>query len=89
MLGKVLEYKVCYYCDFFRIIVFFWLLLYGKMVIVFDEELEMDYEFGEIVIRYIWEYFLEYKLEVFFELLLNDKSILENFGLVRCLGYNC
>ena len=88
MPGIVLEHKARYYCDLFRTTVLFWPPSYGKTVIVLDEESEMDHEFGEIVTRHTREHFPEYKLEVFFEPLPNDKSILENPGLARSPGYN-
>ncbi|XP_068729073.1 uncharacterized protein [Montipora capricornis] len=88
MPGKLLEHKAHYYCDLFRTTVLVWPPSYGKTVIVLDEESEMDHEFGEIVTRHTREHFPEYKLEVFFEPLPNDKSILKNPGLARSPGYN-
>ena len=61
---------------------------YGKTVIVLDEESQGDHEFGEVVINQTRKHLPEYRLEVSYEALPKNKSLLEFPGALRDPSFN-
>ena len=88
MAGKLEKHRQRYYCDLFRSTVLFWPPSYGKTVMVLDEESVTDHVFTQNITRQTKEHFPEYKLEVLYEPLPKDPSILDFPGSPRPPGYN-
>ena len=87
MAGKLDKHRTRFYCDFYRSAVLFWPASFGKTVILLDEESELDHAFAENVTKQTKEHFPDRKLEVLFEPLPKDPSILDIPGLMS-FGYN-
>ena len=77
MAGKLAKHRHRYYCDLFRTTVLYWPPSYGKTVVVLDEESELDHMFGEKIKAQTKDFFPEYKLEVLYETLPKDPSVLD------------
>ena len=76
MAGKLKEHRTRFYCDLFRTAVLFWPASFGKTVVVLDEESEQDHIFANNITSQIKRHFPNGKLEVAYEALPKDKSIL-------------
>ena len=87
MAGKLKKHRTRFYCDFYRSTTLFWPASFGKTVVVLDEESEQDHTFAKLLSKQVKEHFPNRKLEVFYEPLPNDQSIL-NFPGRRTPGYN-
>ena len=87
MAGKLKEHRTRFYCDFYRSATLFWPASFGKIVVVLDKESEQDYTFAKILSKQVTEHFPNHKLEVLYEPLPNDQSIL-NFPGEKTPGYN-
>ena len=99
MAGKPKQHRARFYCDFFRTAVLFWSASFGKTVVVLDEESEQDHIFAKNLTSQIKQHFPDRKLEVAFEPLPKDASILNftasknprvttaDFGAVSLLIY--
>ena len=88
MAGRLEKHRHRYYCDLLRTTVLYWPPSYGKTVVVFDEESEIDYAFAQNITRLNKEHFPDYKLEVFYEPLPKDNSVLDFPGMPKSPGYN-
>ena len=86
--GKVAELRRRFYCVFFRSSVLFWPASYGKTVVVLDEESDEDNTFANILSRHVKEHFPDRKLEVVYEPLPKDPSVLSFPGSPKSPGYN-
>ena len=87
MAGKLKEHRTRFYCDFYRSAVLFWPPSFGKTVVVLDEESERDHAFANTLTKQVREHFPDHKLEVLYEPLPKDQSIL-NFPGEKTFGYN-
>lgn len=87
MAGKLKQHRTRFYCDFFRATVLFWPASFGKTVVVLDEESEQDHAFGNNLMEQILEHFPDRTLEVLYEPLPKDQSILRFRGQ-KTFGYN-
>ena len=88
MPGKLKKYRTRFYCDYLRTSTLFWPAQFGKTVVVLDEESEQDHAFGNNLMEQINEHFPNRKLEVLYESLPYDQSILRGklqFGYSRQL----
>ena len=88
MPGSVMEHRQRYYCDLFRTTVLYWPPSYGKTVLVLDDESGKDHEFADIVKKHARENFPDYKVEVKYEALPKDQSVLDFPSAPRGPGYN-
>ena len=88
MAGKLPEHRKRYYCDLFRTTVLFWPSSYGKILVLLDEESEEDHVFGDKILDQTKKYFPDYKLEVQYEALPEEKSTLDFPGMPQPPGYN-
>ena len=88
MAGRLTKHQSRFYCDFFRTAVLFWPPTLGKTIVVLDEESELDHKFGEQVTRQVSQYFPNQKLEVKYEPLPHDPSVLNFAGSPKSAGYN-
>ena len=88
MAGKLKKHRTRFFCDFFRTAVLFWPASFGKTVVVFDEESEQDHIFANNLTSQIKQHFPNRKLEVAFESLPKDASVLKFRGAERSPGYN-
>ena len=88
MAGKLKEHRTRFYCDLFRTAVLFWPASFGKTVVVLDEESVEDHAYGNNLTSQIKKYFPYRKLEVAFESLLKDASVLKFKGAQKSPGYN-
>ena len=88
MSGESSLHRQRYYCDLFRTTVLYWPPSYGKIVMVLDEEMKADHEFGDKIMDQTKRYFPDHKLEVFYEALPKDKNTLDFPGMHRKPGYN-
>ena len=88
MAGKLKEHRSRFYCDLLRPAVLFWPASLGKTVVVLDEESEQDHIFAKNLTSQMKQHFPNRKLEVAYESLPKDESIL-NFGASKkSPGYN-
>ena len=88
MAGKLQEHRTRFYCDLFRTAVLFWPASFGKTVVVFDEESAQDHIFAHTLTSQIKQHFPDRKLEVAYESLPKDESILNFPGPKNYSGYN-
>ena len=88
MSGKLKKHRTRFYCDLYRTAVLFWPASLGKTVVVLDEESEQDHIFGNNVTSQIKQHFPRHKLEVAYESLPKDESVLNFTDSSRPLGYN-
>ena len=88
MAGKLEEHRTRFYCDLFRTAVLFWPSSFGKTVVVLDEESDQDHLYANNLTRQIKKHFPDRKLEVAFESLPKDTSILKFNGSRLSTGYN-
>ena len=88
MAGKLKEHRTCFYCNVFRTAVLFWPATFGKTVVVLDEESEQDHFFANNLTSQIKEHFPRRKLEVAYESLPKDESILNFTNSSQPPGYN-
>ena len=76
MAGKMKLHRTRFYCDYFRTATLFWPPSFGKTVVLLDEESEQDHAFAKNVTMQIRKHFPDRKLEMHFESLPQDQSIL-------------
>ena len=88
MAARLEKHRYRYYCDLLRTTVLYWPPSYGKTVVVLDEESEVDYLFAENITRLNKEHFPDYKLDVLYEPLPKDNSVLDFPGMPKPPGYN-
>ena len=88
MAGKLKEHRTRFYCDLFRTAVLFWPASFGKTVVVLDEESDQDHIFAKNLTSQIKQHFPDRKLEVAFEPLPKDASVLRFNGSSLSPGYN-
>ena len=88
MAGKLKEHRACFYCNVFRTAVLFWPASFGKTVVVLDEESEQDHIFAENLTSQIKKHFPDRKLEVAYESLPKNASVLNFSGTRLSPGYN-
>ena len=86
MAGKLKLHRTRFYCDYFRSAALFWPPSFGKTVVLLDEESEQDHAFAKNVTAQIRKLFPDRKLEMHFESLPQDQSIL--IFNKRRLGYS-
>ena len=84
----VAKLRTRFYCVFFRSCVLFWPASYGKTVVVLDEESQGDHIFAENLTRQIRQHFPDRKLDVLYEPLPKDPSVLSFPGSPKSPGYN-
>ena len=88
MSRKLKEHQTRFYCDFFRTAALFWPPSRGKTVLVLDEESKLDHTFGEQVTRQVRQYLPEQEIEVKYEPMPHDPSVLNFAGSPKPAGYN-
>ena len=88
MSGKLEKHRTRFYCDHFRTTLLFWPASLGKTVVVLDEESEQDHIFGNNITGQIEQHFPRRKLEVSYESLPKDESILNFTASSQPPGYN-
>ena len=88
MSGEQKKHRARFYCDLFRTAVLFWPASFGKTVVVLDEESEQDHIFANNITSQIKQHFPDRKLEVAFESLPKDPSILDFRASKKSPGYN-
>jgi len=88
MAGKLKQHRTRFYCDLYRTAVLFWPASFGKTVVVLDEESEQDHIFAKTLTSQISQHFADRKLEVAFESLPKDPSVLNFNGSRFSTGYN-
>ena len=88
MAGKLKEHRTRFYCDLFRTAVLFWPPSFGKTVVILDEESEQDHIFANNLTSQIKRHFPNRKLEVAYESLPKDESILNFTASQKSPGYN-
>ena len=88
MAGKLKTHRTRFYCDLFRTTVLFWPASFGKTVITLDEESEQDHIFANNLTNQVKQYFPDRKLEVAYESLPKDASILNITASKKSPGYN-
>ena len=88
MAGKLKEHRTRFYCDLFRTAVLFWPASFGKTVVVLDEESVVDHVYANNLTSQIKQHFPDRKLEVAFESLPKDASVLTFKGARKSPGYN-
>ena len=88
MASKLKKHRTRFYCDLFRTAVLFWPASFGKTVVVLDEESEQDHVFAKKLTSQINQHFPDRKLEVAFESLPKDASVLKFKGTQNPRGYN-
>ena len=88
MAGKLKEHRTRFYCDLFRTAVLFWPASFGKTVVVLDEESDQDHIFAKNLKSQINQHFPDRKLQVAFESLPKDASVLKFKGARKSPGYN-
>ena len=86
MPGNDKKYASRFYCDYLRTAVLFWPAPFGKTVAVLDDESEQDHAFGNNLTKQMKEHFPDRKLEVLYEPLPKNQSILSTDHLR--VGYN-
>ena len=88
MAGKLKLHRTRFYCDFFRTAVLFWPASFGKTVVVLDEESVADHVYANNLTIQIKQHFPDRKLEVAFESLPIDASVLKFKDSRKSPGYN-
>jgi len=88
MAGKLKQHRTRLYCDLLRTAVLFWPASFGKTVVVLDEESDQDHIFANNLTSQIKQHFPHRKLEVAFESLPRDASILNITASIKSPGYN-
>ena len=88
MSGKLEKHRTRLYCVHYRTAVLFWPASLGKTVVVLDEESEQDHIFANNLTSQIKEHFPRRKLEVAYESLPKDESILNFTNSSQPPGYN-
>ena len=88
MSGKLEKHRSRFYCDHFRTAVLFWPASLGKTVVVLDEESEQDHIFANNLTSQIKQHFPRCKLEVAYESLPKDESVLNFKASAMSPGYN-
>ena len=88
MAGKLKEHRTRFYCDLFRTVVLFWPASFGKTVVVLDEESVEDHVYANNLTNQIKQHFPDRKLEVVFESLPKDASVLMFKDARKSPGYN-
>ena len=88
MAGKLKEHRTRFYCDFFRTAVRFWPASFRKTVVVLDEESAEDHVYANNLTSQFKQHFPDRKLEVAFESLPKNTSVLEFEGAQKSPGYN-
>ena len=88
MAGKLKKFRTRFYCDLFRTAVLFWPASFGKTVVVLDEESVEDHVYAKNLASQIKQHFPDRKLEVAFEPLPKNPSVLNFDGAHRRPGYN-
>ncbi len=88
MAGKLKKHRDRFYCDLFRTAVLFWPASFGKIVVVLDEESEQDHVFANNLTRQIKQNFPDRKLQLVYEPLPKDQSVLNFAGSPKPPGYN-
>ena len=88
MAGKLKEHRTRFYCDLFRTAVLFWPASFGKTVAVLDEESVEDHVYANNLTNQIKQHFPDRKLEVAFESLPKDASVLKFKDARKSPGYN-
>ena len=88
MAGKLKKHRTRLYCDYFRAATLFWPPSFGKTVVLLDEESEQDHAFAKNVATQFRNHFPDRKLEMRFESLPQDQSILIFDRENRPLGYS-
>ena len=86
--GKLKEHRTRFYCDLFRTAVLFWPASFGKTVVVLDEESVEDHVYANKLTNQIKQHFPDRKLEVVFESLPKDASVLMLKNARKSPGYN-
>ena len=88
MAGKVKTYRTRFYCDLFRTAVLFWPASFGKTVVALDDESVVDHVYANNLTCQIKQHFPDRKLEVAFESLPKNPSVLNFEGAHKRAGYN-
>ena len=88
MAGKLKQHRTRFYCDLYRTAVLFWPASFGTTVVVLDEESVEDHVYANNLTSQIKQHFPDRKLEVAFESLPKDASILKFKGARKSPGYN-
>ena len=88
MAGKLRKHRTRFYCDLLRTAVLFWPASFGKTVVVLDEESEQDHVFANNLARQIKKHFPDRKVEVAYESLPKDESVLNFASSPKPPGYN-
>jgi hypothetical protein len=86
MAGKLKEHRNRFYCDLFRTAVLFWPASFGKTVVVLDEESDQNHVYANNLTRQIKRHIPDRKLEVAFESLPKDASVLNFKGSLLSPG---
>jgi len=87
MAATVEKFRTRFYCDLFRTAVLFWPASFGKTVLVLDEESVVDHVFANKLTSQIKQHFPDRKLEVAFESLPKNPSVLTFEGAHKHAGY--
>ena len=74
--GKNKELRRRFYCIFLRLSVLFWPPSFGKTVVVLDQEIEEDHEFGKTLTSYTEQYFPDRTFQVLYESIPKNPSTL-------------
>ena len=85
MVGKLKEHRAR---DLLKTTVLFWPASFGNTVVVLDEESVEDHVYGNNLTSQIKQHFPDRKLEVTFESLPKDESVLNFKGARKSPGYN-
>ena len=86
MAGKLKEHRARFYCGLFRTAVLFWPTSFGKTVVVLDEESVEDHAYVNNLTSQIKQHFPDRKLEVAFDSLPKDASVLNYKGARKISG---
>ena len=87
MPDKSRKHKTRFYCDLFRTAVLFWPASFGKTVVALDEESVVDHVYANNLKSQIKQHFPNRKLEVAFESLPKNASVLNFEGARKRPGY--
>ncbi|XP_028397123.1 uncharacterized protein LOC114520961 [Dendronephthya gigantea] len=87
MSGRM-DHRTRFYCIFFKPVVVFWPPSLGKIVVALDEESQEDHEFGKQLEQQTRQYFPDYNMEVKYEPLPKDKTVLDFPRRLKSPGYN-
>ena len=88
--ATVQRFKERLYCVLLRTTVLFWPASYGKIVVVFDDESSEDHQFGEQLKKQFMQNFSHHQLDVLYEPLPKDPTIIDFTGpkFWQRAGYN-